>query len=124
MATKVITQIEDDLTGGPAETSYNFGFEGQQYEIDLNAENAEAFESMIGPYIQVARRARLTPTGRPSKAARTSSDAPAAPRTPRRTQLGPDPAAVRAWAASNGITVSEKGRISRAVLEQFQAAMG
>jgi hypothetical protein len=36
--------------------------------------------------------------------------------------VGVDPAAVRAWARSKGITVSERGRISADVLAQFTAA--
>lgn len=34
---------------------------------------------------------------------------------------GPDPAAVRAWAAEHGIKVSPRGRIPAAVLERYRA---
>jgi len=33
-----------------------------------------------------------------------------------------DPAAVRAWAASNGVSVSARGRVSATVIEQYRAA--
>jgi hypothetical protein len=35
---------------------------------------------------------------------------------------GVDSKAVRAWAASNGVELSERGRIPGAVIEQFRAA--
>ncbi len=37
MAQKVTVVLEDDLTGGPAEQTVRFAFEGTDYEIDLNA---------------------------------------------------------------------------------------
>ena len=35
---------------------------------------------------------------------------------------GPDPKAVRAWAAENGIEVSPKGKLPASVVEQYLAA--
>ena len=40
MAQKVSVVLEDDLTGGPAEQTVRFAFDGTDYEIDLNAKNA------------------------------------------------------------------------------------
>ena len=54
MAQKVTVVLEDDLTGGPAEQTVRFAFEGTGYEIDLNAKNAAAFGKQIAPL----RRAR------------------------------------------------------------------
>lgn len=47
--------------------------------------------------------------------------APAAP-APRPALAKVDPAAVRAWAAQQGIEVSPRGRISRKVIDQYRAA--
>jgi len=40
MAQKVSVVLEDDLTGGPAEQTVRFAFDGTDNEIDLNAKNA------------------------------------------------------------------------------------
>jgi len=40
VAQKVTVVLEDDLTGGPADQTIRFAFEGTGYEIDLNAKNA------------------------------------------------------------------------------------
>jgi Lsr2 len=57
MAQKVTVVLEDDLTGGPAEQTVRFAFEGTDYEIDLNAKNAAAFCKQIASYLEHARRA-------------------------------------------------------------------
>ena len=49
MAQKVTVVLEDDLTGGPAEQTIRFAFEGTGYEIDLNATNAAKFSTQLAP---------------------------------------------------------------------------
>lgn len=39
------------------------------------------------------------------------------------TKSNADPAAVRAWAKENGVTVSERGRVAETVKAQYEAAM-
>jgi hypothetical protein len=58
MAQKVTIALEDDLTGGPAEQTVRFAFDGTGYEIDLNAKNAAAFGKQLAPYIEHARTRR------------------------------------------------------------------
>jgi len=57
MAQKVTVVLEDDLTGGPAEQTVRFAFDGTDYEIDLSAKNAKAFGKQLAP-------AWSTPAGR------------------------------------------------------------
>ena len=57
MAQRVTVALEDDLTGGKAEQTVRFAFDGTDYEIDLNAKNAAAFGKQLAPYIEHARRA-------------------------------------------------------------------
>ena len=108
MAQKVSVVLEDDLTGGPAEQTIRFAFDGTGYEIDLNAKNAAAFRKQLAPYLEHARRA-----GR------------AQPRRPGRTaafrQRSGD---IRTWAKEHGLAVSERGRIPASVVEQYHAAGG
>jgi hypothetical protein len=108
MAQKVSVVLEDDLTGGPAEQTVRFAFEGTEYEIDLNAKNAAAFGKQLAPYLEHARRAGRTQaraTGRTAANRQRSSD-------------------IRAWAKEHGLAVSERGRIPASVVEQYRAAGG
>ena len=108
MAQKVTIALEDDLTGGPAEQTLQFAFDGTDYEIDLNAKNAAAFGKQLAPYIEHARR-----SGR------------AQPRRSGRTAAGRQHSGdIRAWAKEQGLAVSERGRIPAGVLEQYHAAAG
>ena len=106
MAQKVIVVLEDDLTGGPAEQTVRFAFEGSDYEIDLSAKNAAAFGKQLAPYIEHARKAGRVPAGRPG-------------RTAAKSQRSSD---IRAWAKEHGLAVSERGRIPASVAEQYRAA--
>ena len=108
MAQKVSVVLEDDLTGGPAEKTIRFAFDGTDYEIDLNAKNAAAFGKQLAPYIEHARRAGRAPSRRPG-------------RTAANRQRSGD---IRAWAKEHGLAVSERGRIPVSVAEQYHAAGG
>ena len=108
MAQKVTVELEDDLTGGPAEQTVRFAFEGSDYEIDLSAKNAAAFSKQLAPYLEHARRAGRAPAHRPG-------------RTAANRQRSGD---IRAWAKEHGLAVSERGRIPAGVVEQYQAAGG
>lgn len=107
MAQKVQVLLVDDLDGSEATETVAFGLDGATYEIDLNEKNVKAFRKVIAPYADKARKV----SGRRTTTARSS-----APRT------GPDPKVVRAWAAENGIEVSQIGRVPVSVVKQYEAA--
>ena len=78
MAQKVTVVLEDDLTGGPADQTIRFAFDGTDYEIDLNAKNAAAFGKQLAPYLEHARQAgraqpRVPGGPRPAASARVTS---------------------------------------------------
>ncbi len=106
MAQKVTVALEDDLTGGPAEETVRFAFEGTGYEIDLNAKNAAAFRKLLAPYLEHARRAGRAQGRR-------------AGRTVVSRQRSGD---IRAWAKQHGLAISERDRIPASVVEQYHAA--
>jgi Lsr2 len=108
VAQKVTIVLEDDLTGGPAEQTIRFAFEGTDYEIDLNAKNAATFSKQLAPYLAHARRAGRAQPRRPGRAAAN------------RQRSGD----IRAWAKEHGLAVSERGRIPASVAEQYHAAGG
>jgi hypothetical protein len=98
-------ELEDDLTGGPAEQTVRFAFDGTDYEIDLNAKNAAAFGKQLAAYIEHARKVGRA---QPRRGGRTAVN---------RQRSGD----IRAWAKEHGLEVSERGRIPASVLEQYHA---
>ena len=110
MAQKTVVVLVDDLDGQPADTTVRFGLDSGEYELDLTEANAQALREAFARYIPAARK---TVGGR---------RAPATVEKPAKAFQGFDPAAVRAWAAGNGFTVSARGRIRAEVLEAFRAA--
>jgi Lsr2 len=106
-ATQVI--LIDDVDGGDADETVTFSFEGVNYEIDLSAANAEVLRDNLGPWVDAARRV----SGRAKAGTRARA---------KRVDTPVDPAAVRAWAASNKIQVSPRGRIRGDVVAQFVEA--
>jgi hypothetical protein len=106
MAQRVVVTLSDDLDGGIAEETVSFALDGKSYEIDLSAENAEKLRAALAPYVQAGR-----------KQARGALKA-----APRRTEIAPDPATVRAWAQSRGIDLPARGRLPKHVYEAFAQA--
>jgi hypothetical protein len=106
MAQKITVELQDDLDGGPADTTVRFGVDGAEYEIDLSTKNAAAFRRKLAPFIDHARRAGR---GQRRRRGRTASS---------RERSGD----IRAWAQDQGIAVSARGRIPASVVEQYQAA--
>lgn len=62
MAQSVQIILEDDLEGGPADETVQFGVDGQQYEIDLSTANAEKLREALRPYAAAGRRAQAKST--------------------------------------------------------------
>ena len=109
MAKTVVTT--DDIDGSPNAETVTFSFDGRSFEIDLSKKSRSALEKALKPYIDAAR-----PVGT-SRGSRSGNS-----RSRSRRSSSVDLAAVRAWAAETGIAVSDRGRISASVLEQYQAA--
>ena len=81
------------------------GLEGVNYELDLSDKNAQKLREQLAPWLAAARRTG----GRHA----TKSNA---------TSTNVDLKAVRAWAASNGVDISSRGRVPASVIEQYHAA--
>jgi hypothetical protein len=106
----LVCDVHGDETPGTETISFALG--SAAYEIDLCDAHANAMRDAFAPYVGTARRSGRTATGVGRRGRRGGTS----------TTVGYDPAAVRAWARSNGIKVSERGRISADVVEQFHAA--
>jgi Lsr2 len=110
MAKTVVTT--DDIDGSPNAETVTFSFDGRSFEIDLSKKSRAALEKALKPYIDAGRAAGTRSTRASGGSGRSRG----------RRSSSVDLAAVRAWAAENGIAVSDRGRISASVLEQYQAA--
>lgn len=108
MAQKVHIVLVDDIDGSDAEETVAFGLDGTNYEIDLNAENAQRLRDALAPFVGHARK-----SGGTRRARRSSGSAAAG---------GPSAKDVRAWARENGHDVPERGRIPEAVRQAYDAA--
>ncbi|MFL5911949.1 MAG: Lsr2 family protein [Mycobacteriales bacterium] len=117
MAQRTVVQLTDDLDGKPIPDgkgeTIRFSLDRQDYEIDLAEKNAKALRDAFGKYVSAGRRttggARSTGRGRSG-------------RTATGTVRDYDPKAVRAWAESQGIEVSQRGRVPADLVAKFQAA--
>jgi hypothetical protein len=107
MAKTVAVVISDDLDGSEGAETVTFGFDGVNYEIDLSEKNRTKLGKAFAPYIEHGRRVRL-------QQRRSSGASASGPRI--------DRAAVRVWAKGQGLQVSERGRISAHVMQQYEAA--
>ncbi|MGA4506368.1 histone-like nucleoid-structuring protein Lsr2 [Propionibacteriaceae bacterium G1746] len=111
MVQRTILVLEDDVDGGDATESVTFALDGVSYEIDLNEDNAKKLRDSLAVWVANARRTG----GR----VRTGQGNRGATRRSGRRSHGAD---VRAWAVSQGMKVSERGRVSREVVEAYEAA--
>jgi len=111
MAQRIQTIFVDDLDGSEAAGTVRFGVDGTDYEIDLSAAHAKALGEALEKYIAAGRKVGSSAARRPGRSRRTANS-------------GPDSAAVRAWAKSRGIKVSDRGRIPTEVIAKFNAAAG
>ena len=112
MAKTVITQITDDLDGTTGAETVSFSYGDRAWEIDLSKRNRAAFEKLLKPYIDAGRKT-AGGRGRRSNQARRGRGG---------STSGLDLAAIRAWAAENGIEVAARGRIAQSIVEQYKAA--
>jgi len=118
MAQQVNVKFVDDLDGSDAASRVSFGLDGKTYEIDLSDDNAAKLRDSLAVFVAAARKGGgSAATDRRRSQKMTASSAPR-PQPLNRDQT----AAIRAWARQNGHQVSDRGRISKAVVEAFQAA--
>jgi hypothetical protein len=117
MAQRTIIQLTDDLDGKPIPEgkgeTIRFSLDRTDYEIDLVEKNAKALRNDLAKYITAARRTAGGGRGTGRRRAGHTGAGPA---------RDYDPKAVRAWAESQGIQVSQRGRVPADLVARFQAA--
>ncbi|PXW27011.1 UNVERIFIED_CONTAM: Lsr2 protein [Williamsia faeni] len=123
MARKIIEHITDDFDGSELDPSEviveTFTVNGVDYSLDLGAKSAEKFDNDMQKWIDKATKIG----GRQKRS--TNKQAPAPAPAPAAAAVGSDKAqlsAIREWARANGHEVSDRGRIPRAIVAEFDAA--
>lgn len=113
MATRIVTEMIDDLDGGNADESITFALDGATYEIDLSEDNASALRKAFERYVSHARRSggRLKASAGAGKA--TARPAGNSPEYLKR---------VRQWAADNGHRAPARGRVPAQTLQAYEDA--
>ena len=117
MAQKVQVLLVCDLHDEEVEGSETvaFGLDGSSYEIDVCEQHAGELRDAFAPYVGAARRA-----GRAAVATGSRRGGRGAARggagDKQRVQD------IREWARANGHKVSDRGRLSAAVIEAYDAA--
>lgn len=113
MAKKIVEQLVDDIDGGVLESgegeTIHFSLDGVAYEIDLSTANAAALRDLVSPYTKAGRRVAASRPG-------------SAPRRRSSTRPVGETATIREWAAANGFTVADRGRIPEDVEAAYRAA--
>lgn len=110
MAQKIM--LIDDIDGTDAEETVTYTVDGQDYEIDLSGANAKKFRDALEPYLAVSREVERQLVSPPTRSTRRRGGGSG------RNDL----TEVRTWAAAQGLKVNPRGRISKEVLDQYDAA--
>src|SRR3954447_8172269 len=118
MAQQVNVKFVDDLDGSDAAGTVSFGLDGRVYEIDLSDDNAARLRDSLASFIAAARKSGGSTTTGSRRAQKMTVSSRPRPQTLDREQT----AAIRAWARQNGHQISDRGRISKTVVDAFQAA--
>lgn len=105
---KIEVRLEDDLTGGPAVETVQFGVDGANYELDLNEKHAADLRRKLAPFVERARLAQRRHTRGTSRTAASRE---------RSRQI-------RAWAEQQGFDVADHGRLPANVIKEYERAMG
>jgi hypothetical protein len=112
MATVTRTYLVDDLDNSTDDVeTVRFNADGTNYEIDLSAANAERLRAKLARFVDAAHPVKPTAV---SGRRRGRAKATAVP-TQQQTQD------IREWAKQAGLQVSSRGRISAAIVEQYNA---
>src|SRR5512135_1616350 len=105
MTRQAYTRLIDDLDGSDAADTVRFGYEGNEYEVDLCGEHLDSFEDFLAPYIEHGRRVPVLHRRRRGRGEMQ--------RTKRNLS------AIRRWAREQGYQVSDRGRIAGEILARY-----
>jgi hypothetical protein len=111
VAQKVTVQLVDDVDGTTADSTVEFALDGVSYQIDLSDENAAKLRDSLASFVANARKTG----GRKKVASKSKSNTPSTADRERNQ-------AIREWARSQGMQVSDRGRIPAEIVEAYDNA--
>lgn len=128
MVVELIEQRWDDIyrvqgIRKPAAGTTTFSYKGRDYTIDLTDANDKDFDDAILPFLEAATEV----TGRRKGGSVKKSTPPAASAAPKKkaavksSGTPTEADAIREWARSQGIQVSDRGRIADSVKASYYA---
>jgi hypothetical protein len=117
VARKLEVHLLDDMDGSQAEETVKFGLDGTHYEIDLNDKHAEQLRAGLAKYILHGRRMGRAAPGTTAAPRRATNAGPA--RNDRAQNQ-----AIRDWARSKGLGISERGRIPQHLVDRYEVEAG
>ncbi len=103
MVQETFVRLKDDLEGGAAVETVQFGYQGVNYEIDLNKKNSDALGRALAKYVEAGRKV-AGGRGRQRRGGGSGRS---------------DLAEIRAWAKSHRHKVSDRGRVPAKVIEAY-----
>lgn len=113
MARKTVVLMTDDLDGeSEATESIEYAVDGVAYVIDLNKKNHDAFRKILDKYTSASRKVGKV-AGQPSITTRRGTGAKADK---------DQNTAIREWAKTADIEISDRGRIPGSVILKFEEA--
>jgi hypothetical protein len=108
------TILTDDLDGTEGAQTITYTVDGQEYEIDLSEDNVQRFHEALEPYVSKSRevqRQQAAPARRSRGDGRRSSGSGR-----------DDIPQIRAWAESQGMDVSARGRVKKEIIDAYDEA--
>lgn len=113
-------QLVDDLDGGPAQETVEFGIDGTAYEIDLSSDNAGKLRAIFADYVANARHHKAPTPITPTRVKKTTTVRETIAQRKARND------AIRAWAAQQpdfaGMTFTR--RIPNSVIDAYKKRNG
>ena len=109
MAKQIIQKLVDDIDGREADMTVEFSLDGVAYTIDLTETNVKKLRNAFAPYVAAGSKVGRTGAGRSA---------------PGRSGVATDRAqnkAIRAWAKKAGKDISDRGRISQEIVDEYHA---
>src|SRR4051794_33734960 len=99
--------ISDDLDGSAATQTISYTIEGQEYEIDLSEDNVQRFHEALEPFVSASRQVQRQTARRSRGDGRRRGGGSGRDDIPQ----------IRAWAESQGMDVSARGRIRKEIID-------
>jgi hypothetical protein len=123
VATQTRVVLTDDLNGGEAEGTVQFGLDGQGYEMELDAANSAALRASLRPYIDAGRRTVVQqPRRRGTRSAPGRAAAPAAIFASGQPLTDDERAKIREWAKTQPQLgkIADRGRLGATVIAEYR----